>query len=371
MDKNQDKRSLIEDIINGMMDWVRVVDRDNNVIFINKVMAEGIKNYKIEQPCYKLLGRDTPCEICISRDAIFKGGSFLKQEIINGRIFSVRSSPVKNESGEIFAAVEVLRDITELQMLQEKVMEQNKKLMDDLNIAKKLQCSLLPKTLPGDKIKFSFIYQPCEDLGGDFLDIFEIDKDHVGVYIADVSGHGVPASLLTVFLRSAIDRKSLSPSLALSKLYKDFNGSNFDHEVYITVFYAIINLKDYKIRYSNAGHNVSPVLFSIEDPDRFELLRIPGIPISNWFETPLYTDSEMFLKKYDRLFFCTDGIIELKNKKGEQFGEDRLRNLIFNDKSQPSSALAKIIDEATKFAQIDDFAVISDDITMALIEIKE
>ncbi|HEY9063152.1 MAG TPA: SpoIIE family protein phosphatase [Pseudobacteroides sp.] len=371
MDNNQDKRKLIEDIINGMLDWVRVVDKDNRVIFINKAMAEGLKDFKMDQLCYKLLGRDTPCENCISREAIFRGSSHMKQEIINGKIFSVMSSPVKNESGEIVAAVEVLRDITELQLLQEKVMEQNKKLMDDLSIAKKLQCSLLPKALPEDKVRFSFFYHPCEDLGGDFLDIFEIDKDHVGIYIADVSGHGVPASMLTVFLRSAIDRKNLSPSSALTKLYKDFNSSNFDHEVYITVFYAIIDLRNYKIKYSNAGHNISPVLFNPSDAERFELLRIPGIPISNWLEKPVYTDNEISLEKFDRVFFCTDGIIELKNKKGEQFGEDRLRNVIFNDKSDPNSTLAKIIDEATKFAEIDDFQMISDDITMALIEIKE
>ncbi len=371
MDKREEKRGIMfEDVINGMLDWVRVVNKENKVIFVNKAMAEGIKDYKTGEICYKLLGRETPCENCISRNAIFNGTSYCKQEIVDDRIFSVMSSPVKNHDGEIIAAVEVLRDITELQMLQEKVVLQNKKLMDDLSLAKKLQCNLLPKALPDNKLNFSFIYQPCEELGGDFLDIFEVDKDHVGIYIADVSGHGLPASMLTVFLRSAIDKKTLSPSHALSKLYKDFSSSNFDQDAYITVFYAIINMKDHSIKYSNAGHNVSPIIFNLEDPDRFELLMIPGTPISNWFEKATYNEKELLLVKGDRLFLCTDGVIELKNKKGDQFGEDSIRNVLFTDKSEPSSALSRIIEEAMSFAQIDDFSMIKDDITMALIEIK-
>ncbi|MDP4180378.1 MAG: SpoIIE family protein phosphatase [Bacillota bacterium] len=370
MKNNEFKHELIIDIINGMMDWVRVIDKENRIIFINKAMAECIKDYTPGEICYKLIGRSAPCEGCTSRKAIFEGKSFMKHEIINERIFSVMSSPVRNDAGEIIAAVEVLRDITEIQRLQDRVLEQNQKLQDDLTIAKKLQCSLLPRELPKDKVKFSFVYQPCEDLGGDFLDIFEIDNDHIGVYIADVSGHGVPASMLTVFLRSSIDKKSLSPAKVLSNLYRDFSESNFDHDVYITVFYAIINLKDYSIKYSNAGHNVSPVLFNTDDPDRFELLIMPGIPISNWFETPEYTDRNMFLSKNDRLFFCTDGIIELRNSSGEQFGEDRLRDILFKDKSEPSGTLNRIITSASNFAEIDDSRKISDDITMALIEIN-
>lgn len=369
MDKSEEKRRLIEDIINGMMDWVRVIDKENKIIFINKAMAEGLKNSTTGEYCYKILGRDEPCENCISRESIFKGYSHSKQEIINGRIFSVMSSPVKNKDGEIIAAVEVLRDITEFQKLQEKVILQNKKLMDDLSLAKKLQCNLLPKANPDSRLKFAFVYQPCEDLGGDFLDIFEVDNDHTGIYIADVSGHGLSASMLTVFLRSAIDKKTLSPSLALSKLYEDFNNSNFGQEAYITVFYAIINLKDHTIKYSNAGHNVCPIIFNPEDPNRFEQLMIPGTPISNWFEKTDYKEKDLSLMKGDRLFFCTDGVIELKNKKGDQFGEDRIRNILFTDKSEPSSTLNRIIEEAMNFAQINDFAKISDDITMALIDI--
>jgi len=78
-------------------------------------------------------------------------------------------------------------------------------------MARRLQCSLLPKELP--------------------LDIFKIDDEHIGIYM-----HGVPASMLTVFLRSSINKKTLSPAEALNQLYKEFNRDYYDQELYITIF---------------------------------------------------------------------------------------------------------------------------------------
>lgn len=370
MDSIQKQKQFIENIFNGMYDWVRVIDRDDNIIFLNKAMADGLNSYPIGKKCYEAIGKKEPCENCISRKSVFDGLPHEKEEIINDKIFSVMSSPVKKENGEVIAVVEVLRDITQLKLLQKKILEQNIKLQEDLKIARKLQCSLLPRKLPQDKIKFSYMYKPCETLGGDFLDIFKIDGEHVGIYIADVSGHGVSASMLTVFLRTSINKKLPSPAQALKDLYTKFNDHGFDHDLYITVFYAIINLKLKTIKFSNAGHNVCPIVFNKNLTDRFDLLRVPGIPISNWMDSPDYVDKIVSLKKGDRIFLYTDGIIELRNKKNEQFGEDRLLNVLLNDSSEPNGTLNNIIDSACEFSSIKNTSEIPDDITMALLEIK-
>jgi len=368
MNLNDKNEILIKQIIDGMYDWVRVVDRNDRVIFMNKAMSEGLEKILLNQKCFETFGRTSPCENCVSRKAVFAGRPHEKEEVIGNRIFSVMSSPVRNEKGEITAVVEVLRDITQLKKLQQKILEQNKKLNDDLNIARKLQCSLLPKELPKDKINFSFIYKPCEALGGDFLDIFKIDNDHIGLYIADVSGHGVPASMLTVFLRTSISKNLLSPSQVLTELYKAFNDFSFNPDLYITVFYAIISFRDNTLVFSNAGHNVPPIVFN---KDRFELLRIPGIPISSWVDDPNYTEKAIKLKTGDRVFFYTDGITELKNSSNEQFGEERLLDILLNASSGPSGTLNSIYESACKFAGIDSNSDVPDDITMALFEITE
>jgi Serine phosphatase RsbU, regulator of sigma subunit len=361
--------SFIKGIIDGMFDWVRVLDKDDNIIYMNKAMREGMKTAVIGSKCYTAVGRTEPCENCISRKAVFDGDSHEKEEMIGDRVFSVMSSPVKNEKGEIVAVVEVLRDTTKVKLLQHEILKQNTKLRDDLSMAKRLQCSMLPKQLPEDCLDFSFIYNPCEALGGDFLDIFRIDASHIGLYIADVSGHGVPASLLTVFLRSTLDKRTLSPAEALKNLYKEFNSSNFGGDLYITLFYCIIDIKNKTMSYSNAGHNVCPILMNTKDKTRFKPVRLPGIPISHWVENPDYKDDCIRLQVNDRLFLYTDGIIEIKNSNNEQFGEDRLLNLLYSNKDTVGT-LNSIFNTACEFAGLTDLTKAIDDITIALLEIK-
>lgn len=358
---------FIEDIINGMYDWVRVLDRNDNIIYINRAMEMSVPKSAVGRKCYEVLGRSAPCENCISRKAVFDGESHMKEEVIGNRIFSVMSSPVRNSAGKIVAVVEVLRDVTDMKAIHEKLIRQNKKLEDDLILARKLQCRLLPKNSPDGRLDFSFVYKPCDKLGGDFLDIFRIDERHTGVYIADVSGHGVPASMLTVFLRSSINRKTLSPSLALAELYEEFNKSNFEPDLYITVFYAVIDLHAKTLTYSNAGHNVSPIIYS---RDRFDLLRVPGIPISNWVDQPLYTEAVTKLKPGDRFFLYTDGVIEIKNGLGEQYGEERLLAHILEYGGSISALLRSTLESVTAFSGLEDTDTVPDDITMALVEIK-
>ncbi len=358
---------FIKSILNGMHDWVRVIDLDGRMIFVNRAMEEALGYNPIGKKCYEALGRTDPCDVCISRQAVFDGHTHEKEEIIGNRVFSVICSPLRNSKGEIIGSVEVLRDVTKTREMQERVLKQNLKLQYDLNIARKLQCSLLPKNLPEDKLKFSFIYRPCEAIGGDFLDIFRIDDEHLGIYIADVSGHGVPASMLTIFLRSTIDRKLLSPAEALTALFKEYNRSGFDPDLYITVFYAIINMNTRTMVYSNAGHNVPPILFNT---DRFEILRLPGVPISNWVEDPQYINASVQLNPGDRLFMYTDGIAEIKNSQGYQYGEDRLLNILLNDRSSPSGTLNKIVDDAARFMGCKSSDEVCDDITMVLMEVE-
>lgn len=360
-------KNFIYDIINGMYDWVRVIDKDDNMIFVNKPMTEALGSSAEGKKCYSALGKKKPCENCISREAIFDGESHVKEEVIDNKTFSVRSSPLRNSEGEIIAAVEVLRDITEMKVLQKKVLEQNRKLRADLNLARNLQCSLLPKELPEEKIAFSYVYKPCESIGGDFLDIFKIDEDHVGIYIADVSGHGVSASMLTVFLRASINKKLLSPADVLQELFEAYNLSSISSSLYITIFYAVIDLKTKTIVYSNAGHNVCPIIFNEE---KFEILRVPGIPISNWLENPEYVNKSSTLGHGDSIFFYTDGIIEMKNTKNEQYGERRILDILLTDKSEPKVVLNKIVNSACEFAELQIDAEVPDDITMALLKIK-
>ncbi|NLC69322.1 MAG: SpoIIE family protein phosphatase [Clostridiaceae bacterium] len=349
-----------------MYDWVRVLNTECNIVYVNKAMAEYLEGPVIGKKYYEAFNKSEPCENCVSRKSLADGGTYEKEEVIGDRYFSVMSSPVKDSSGQIIGIVEVFRDITKLKHLQKKIMEQNDEMQDDLDMARRLQLSMLPSKLPERNLKISFIYKPSKMLGGDFIDVFEIDRDHWGMYIADVSGHGVLASLFTVFLRSTIDKNILSPAETLTKLYKEFNKIGFDTDLYITVFYSVININTMELTFSNAGHNVCPVIFGNSG---FKILRKPGIPISNWMDNPGYTDSRVCLNKGDRVFYSSDGIVEIKNSLKQQFGEERLLDILLSEKSEPCKILENIVARAFNFAGIKSTDELEDDITMALLEI--
>ena len=299
---------FILDILDGMHDWVRVVDREGSVIFMNRSMEEGLELEKLAgKKCYELLGRSSPCEVCITRKAVFEGKTFKKEEVYNNRTFSIMSSPIIADDGSIHYAVEVLRDITKEKELENRIVKQNLKLQQDLEMARKLQLQLLPKGIQVPGVDFGFLYHPCDELSGDMVNLFQIDKEHIGFYIADVSGHGVSASMLTVFLISILSRRTRSPSRALYRLFRQFNAGDFDKNSYITVFYAIYNLRTHLLTYSNAGHNSIPIICGTEGVKK---LFLPGIPISNWVERPNYSDASVHLNPGDRLFLYTDGVTD-------------------------------------------------------------
>ncbi len=113
-------------------------------------------------------------------------------------------------------------------------------------------------------------------LSGDMFDIYFIDEENIGIYICDVVGHGVTASMMTMFVRQtmrAIKDDILSPSAALTELHKRFVTLNLGADKYFTIFYGIYNIKNKQLKYSNAGHNCIPIRFNT---DQVTLLKTKG-----------------------------------------------------------------------------------------------
>lgn len=366
MNRPENKR-LISSIADGMYDWVRVLDLDDNVIFVNKAMSEALSGKTIGPKCYQAIGRDKPCDNCTTRSVIADGVPHLKEEQIGEKSFSVMCSPVKDAEGKIIAVIEVLRDITYIKKMTEKILEQNRLLRSEMDLARKIQTGLLPQEFDDGRIRFSYIYKPSSIMGGDFLGFYKPDASHMAVFIADVQGHGVPASLLTVFLHATLDKTELSPAKALTMLYEKYNNSGLDPDIYITVLLSIIDLKTLEIKYSNAGHSVSPIVFG---NDRFEMLRAPGIPISNWLEKPEYYDRSFNLKSGDKIIYLTDGLLEHRNSEDLQYGEARLVDLLQKNSGNGSDILNTISESLESFSGFDNSESLSDDLTVALLEIK-
>ena len=234
----------------------------------------------------------------------------------------------------------------------------------ELNLASSIQANMLPNIFPAFPNRKDFdIYAtmtPAKEVGGDFYDFFMIDDEKLALVIADVSDKGVPAALFMVIAKTLIkDHLSLglSPAQAMTKVNNILCDGNEDG-LFVTAWLGIIDLKNNKLTYTNAGHN-PPV---IKNGDNFEYLKQkPGFVLAA-MEGFKYKETEQPLNKGDSLFLYTDGASEAMNKNKEQYGEDRLLEVLKQQKGKScEEALKNVYEDIKAFA---DGAPQSDDLTM-------
>lgn len=152
-----------------------------------------------------------------------------------------------------------------------------------------------------------------------------------------------------------------SPSATISSLHKSFLDLGLDDENYFTIFYAIINLEDRTMTYSNGGHNSLPGIVSKDKQGKknIEFLEAVGYPITYLFDDVDYEEHTIDLNVGDEILFFTDGILECKNMKDDLFGESRLIEAINNSKDTTIEDINQAID---KFKG--PYRAIEDDITI-------
>ena len=345
-------------VLEGMADWVRVVDKNGIIIYANETMKDAMGHDLVGKKCYLIHKNPVPCNFCITERSIKTGEVVQKEEIIDGRYFSVKSSPVTNSQGEIFAAVEVFRDVTRERKLELELIEKNKKMSKDLGFAKRIQEKILPTKGVIDNLLIDYIYKPSEMLSGDIFDVFHIDENHIGIYISDVSGHGVAAAMMTMFIRQtmrSIIEDILNPAEALAELYKRFMKLDLEVDKYFTIFYGVFNTKTYEFRFANAGHNCIPIKYN---DDNMEMLEIKGYPIALLFNEMSYNEKVIRLEKNDKILFYTDGITEAKDKDGKEFGIESVIELIENHKGNILNEIENKIIDYSWGDQQDDFAMV-------------
>lgn len=358
-EKIKSHRRLTFDILDGMVDWVRVIDNNGIIIYANKSMEEALGKDIVGTRCYSALGKSCACKRCITETTISTGQIAEKEEIIGDRIFSVKSSPVRDLNDNIYAAVEVFRDVTRERKLEKEILKRNEKMSKDLFFARTIQKKVLPQKGDFGPFRVDYSYKPSEMLSGDIFDIYRIDDNHTGIYISDVVGHGITAAIMTMFIRQtikAIKYEYLSPSKAISELHKRFLDLNLDDDKYFTIFYGVFDNRDNSFRYTNGGHNCIPLHFR---ENKVELLEAKGYPITYLFNNIEYEEQCVILGKGDSILFYTDGVIEARNEEGEFFGLNRLVDIVKN--SDEENLITEIENNVDRFNQQeldDDFALL-------------
>lgn len=202
----------------------------------------------------------------------------------------------------------------------------------DLMIAADIQLRMLPskhalKTISPSLDCYALMV-PCKDIGGDLYDLIQLDSEQFCIVVGDVSGKGVPASLMMatcITLVRAYCETYRSPSKILEKVNAKLLQGNEVECMFTTLFLAIINCKKHTLTYCNAGHNTS--LIHKRDGSLLELDEIHG-PALGVIEDPGYLESSVALEPDDRLFLYTDGANESFNSEGQLYGYERLCSFV-------------------------------------------
>jgi phosphoserine phosphatase RsbU/P len=241
------------------------------------------------------------------------------------------------------------------------------KLEEELDFARDIQRNLLPRSIPVlDSFDIAAINISSRQVGGDYYDLIKLDDDNYCLAIADVSGKGIPASLLMAniqaFLRViCVQQMDLEES---TELINNLISENTSDGRFITFCWGVLNQQNRTIRYVNAGHN-PPILVR---EGKMKKLTIGGIILGVMKTVIPYKSEELQLQKDDVIICFTDGITEAMNNKGEEFSDERLESIAIESAASSSKdILNRIRNEVVDFAS---GTVQSDDLTMIVVKVK-
>jgi sigma-B regulation protein RsbU (phosphoserine phosphatase) len=216
------------------------------------------------------------------------------------------------------------------------------KLDTDIELASNIQGLLLPKEPPPcENIAFASHYTPAQKVGGDLYDVFALDDQTIAVAIADVSGKGISASILMAICQTHLRhyaKQHRSPSKVLS-LINSAMEHTMQRDMFITMVYAVIDLKTDKLTLARAGHEL-PFLYNkvTEEGPSIKTIQSPGMAVGMVppaiFDS-IISDTSINFGNNDALLLYTDGITESANTAGEEYGSERLTELfrIHGDKT--------------------------------------
>ena len=209
---------------------------------------------------------------------------------------------------------------------QNRIKEERDRLQSELEVATVIQNSLLPELTadyPGRaEVEVRGSMQPAKEVGGDFYDVFFVDKDRIAFLIGDVSGKGIPAALFMAYSKITL-QNCIRDIPALGEAVATANNAlcaRNEADMFITLWVGVLDLQSGEITYVNAGHNPPVTVLSGEVS---YLTKKSGLVLAGMEEVP-YREHTLTLQKGDMVYLYTDGVTEAENAAKELYGEERL-----------------------------------------------
>ncbi len=274
----------------------------------------------------------------------------------------------------------LMGNIAELEVRQKEIANKNRQMEDDLRMAREVQVAMLPREFPscqvgpGATLHFAHLYEPAGGVGGDFFDVMQVSESAVGIIICDVMGHGVRSALITAMVRTTLEELRLhaaDPAGLLTRLNAHLTKllQRTGDLIFVTAAYAVVDASSRTLTYAQAGHP-TPLRWSAglgqvsALPDSEKI----GGPALGLMDDSTYETTTLLLGEGDRLLFYTDGISEVDNAQGEEFGVGRIAaRWQTQSGTDLRIALAGVKEAAGKFAGGKPF---SDDVCLVACELS-
>jgi sigma-B regulation protein RsbU (phosphoserine phosphatase) len=246
------------------------------------------------------------------------------------------------------------------------------RLDEEMRLAARLQQDFLPKKLPQiGRVHFHTLFRPAGYVSGDLYDVMRLDERHVGFYMADAVGHGMPAALLTMFMKNALLTKQitadgyrlLKPGQTMARLNESLVGQNLSYATFATAIYGHVNADTLEVTLARGGHP-SPMLLGADG--NMQMVGCEG-SLLGIFPDEQYDDTTIRLSPSDRLFVYTDGI-EVAFSDSDQIDARRWREELLARRELPTEAL--LAEFARHLDRESGSLAPKDDLTMIVIEVR-
>ncbi|MCK5243378.1 SpoIIE family protein phosphatase [bacterium] len=279
-----------------------------------------------------------------------------------------------NSNDEFGQIAGVFNEMTQRFSEAQKNLLEQERIQQEMQVAQEIQHTLLPRELPKiEGYDVASMYRSAKEVGGDYFDFVWVDDNILGVAVADVSGKGIPGSLVMTMIRTALRleaRGNHSATDVMSKV-NSFVTRDMKKGMFVTMFYIILDSRRRIINYSSAGHN--PMILYREENKEVYFLKPRGFPLGIDLPNPelfvkSMTQESVKLKKGDLLLLYTDGITEAMNSRREQYGEQRVIDIIKQyHQLSADEFVAKLTEDIAVFTE--DYPQ-NDDITFVAIKEK-
>ena len=287
--------------------------------------------------------------------------------IENERVIGIVSSRLLMSRRTEYLNRRVEERTSELRGLNDQLLSRDAEILQYLRAAGRLQTMVMLPQSPPDwpHLRWAIHYAPLDHLGGDYYDFATPGPDHLGILIADASGHSIPAALVAIVARFAFTQSAFQtqhPGDVLSAMNRYLH--ELIEERFVTAFYGVLDRGTGGFRYATAGHP-PPLLFEAKS-GQVRNLTAQGF-LLGIMPDEVYVEREVRLEPGDKMLFYTDGLVEARNEIGELYGNPRLEQcLATHGRATSAELLAQVLACQREFSGAEP---LTDDLTIVVAEV--